>query len=471
MLCLGLSSRGLLEKGLSSHLLRLRQTHSGEDGRGDVTENTLGGLLEAPTLGVVGHEKGYLVGGVAGLGLAISELHLLSVTVVGSDEENVASLLATLKNLANGLVGGLTADDSGVVDTSVTDHVGRSKVVHDEGELLLAETLDNLVGDAIGRHLRGKIVGSDGLVGGNQILGLVASLERENLLDTTVEEEGDVSVLLSLSDVNLLNILLAEPLSENVAHVLGLEGNLERIVDLVLGHGDKGLDLGVLEVRKRRSVDIAKKLGDLADAVGSVVEEEDSIVIFQLTLDTAVVTTDNDGSKELVLVHVTTLLISSLDGSDRVLRGLTLTEDKTLKGNLKTVPTLVAVHSEVSADNGTDFTNANLLDVVDELLHVASTGLGVGVTAITEEVDDNLGHTVLLGGLEEGVETAEVQSAVSSSSALEGLLDDIVLAKLAILDGLVNSDNVLPDNTTGTNVQMSNLRVTHEALGKAHRQR
>lgn len=216
---------------------------------------------------------------MAGLGLAISELHLLSVTVVGSDEENVASLLATLKNLANGLVGGLTADDSGVVDTSVTDHVGRSKVVHDEGELLLAETLDNLVGDAIGRHLRGKIVGSDGLVGGNQILGLVASLERENLLDTTVEEEGDVSVLLSLSDVNLLNILLAEPLSENVAHVLGLEGNLERIVDLVLGHGDKGLDLGVLEVRKRRSVDIAKKLGDLADAVGSVVEEEDSIVI------------------------------------------------------------------------------------------------------------------------------------------------------------------------------------------------
>lgn len=126
----------------------------------------------------------------------------------------------------------------------------------------------------------------------------------------------------------------------------------------------------------------------------------------QLTLDTAVVTTDNDGSKELVLVHVTTLLISSLDGSDRVLRGLTLTEDKTLKGNLKTVPTLVAVHSEVSADNGTDFTNANLLDVVDELLHVASTGLGVGVTAITEEVDDNLGHTVLLGGLEEGVEVS-----------------------------------------------------------------
>ena len=216
---------------------------------------------------------------MAGLGLAIGELHLFSIAVVGSDVEDVALLLAALKNLADGLVSGLAANDSGIVDTSVTNHIRRSKVVHDEGELLLAQTLDNLVGDAIGRHLRGKIVGSDGLVGGNQILRLVAGLERERLLNTTVEEEGDVSVLLGLSDVDLLNVLLAEPLGKNVTHVLGLESDLERIVDLVLGHGDKGLDLGVLEVGKRRSVDVAEKLGDLADTVGSVVEEEDSVVI------------------------------------------------------------------------------------------------------------------------------------------------------------------------------------------------
>jgi len=161
----------------------------------------------------------------------------------------------------------------------VTNHVRRSKVVHDEGELLLAQTLDNLVGDTIGRHLRGKVVGGDGLVGRDQILRLVAGLERERLLNTTVEEKGDVSVLLGLSNVDLLNVLLAEPLGKNVTHVLGLESDLERIVNLVLGHGDKGLDLRVLEVGKRRSVDVAEKLGDLADTVGSVVEEEDSVVI------------------------------------------------------------------------------------------------------------------------------------------------------------------------------------------------
>jgi hypothetical protein len=126
----------------------------------------------------------------------------------------------------------------------------------------------------------------------------------------------------------------------------------------------------------------------------------------KLTLDTAIITTDNDGGKELVLVHVATLLISSLDSSDGVLRGLTLAEDKTLQGNLETVPTLITVHGEVSADNGTDLTNTNLLGSVDKLLHVAGTGLGVGITAITEEVDDNLGNTILLGGLEESVEVS-----------------------------------------------------------------
>jgi hypothetical protein len=78
--------------------------------------------------------------------------------------------------------------------------------------------------------------------------------------------------------------------------------------------------------------------------------------------------------------------------------------DKTLEGNLEAVPTLIAVHGKVSADNGTDLANTDLLGGIDELLHVTSAGLGVGITAITEEVNEDLGHTKLLGGLEEGVE-------------------------------------------------------------------
>lgn len=131
---------------------------------------------------------------------------------------------------------------------------------------------------------------------------------------------------------------------------------------------------------------------------------EMQLIETELTLDAALIATNNDGSEELIPIKITTALISSLDGSNGVLRGLTLTEDETLKGDLEAVPTLIAVHGEVSANNGTDLTDANLLGSVDKFLHIAGTGLGVGVTAIAEEVDEDLGHAILLGSLEEGVE-------------------------------------------------------------------
>ena len=380
---------------VASHLLGLRKTHSRKDSRSDITKDTAL-LLEAPALRSVGHDEGDLVGSMGGLGLAVRELHLLSVTVVGGNEEDVTLLLAALENLANGLVGSSATHDGGLVDTGVANHVGRSKVVHDEGKLLLTETLDDLVSNTIGAHLRSLVVSGDALVRGNEILGLVADLEREDLLNTTVEEEGDVSILLGLSNVDLLDTLLAEPLGENVAHVLGLEGNLEGIVELVLGHGDK-LDVGEGEVGKGRAVDITHELSDLADAIGTVVEEEDGIVL----LDAALITTDNDGLEEFVVLA---LLVALLDRRNGVGAGLTLAEVQALEGNLDTLPSLITIHGIVTADNGGKLTSANLLDGLKELLHVTSAGLGVGVATIAEEVDEDLGDASLLGGPEEGIE-------------------------------------------------------------------
>lgn len=64
-----------------------------------------------------------------------------------------------------------------------------------------------------------------------------------------------------------------------------------------------------------------------------------------------------------------------------------------------------------------------------------------------------------------------MQSAIASGSSLAGLLDDLVLTQLAVLDGLINSNDVLPDDTASADVQVSNLGVAHEALGKPYRQR
>lgn len=260
----------------TSHLLGLGQTHDSENSRGDITENTIG-ILEAVALGSVGHDEGDLVEGVRGLGGVLLVEHLLGVAVVGGDEEGVAALLALLVDLADGGVGLGAGNDGGVVDTGVADHVGRGKVVHEELELALLDALTELVGDGHGAHLGLLVVGGD-TGRGDHVAVLVVELD----LDTAVEEEGDVGVLFRLCDVALVDLLLGEPLGEDVVHGLGSEGEGEGVVGLVAGHGGDVHVGGVGEVGLGAAVLVADELRDLADAVGAVVEEEEGVVVWRL---------------------------------------------------------------------------------------------------------------------------------------------------------------------------------------------
>lgn len=200
---------------------------------------------------------------------------IINLPVIGSDEQNVVVLLASLVDLANGLVSGSNTLDGSLVHASVANHVGRSEVVHDKVELLLAKALSHLGTDSSCTHLWVKIVGSNS---GRR--DHIAHFTGEILLDATVEEESDVSVLLSLSNVALLEVLLGEPFGQHVTHVLRGESNIEGVVSLVLGHGGEGDVLGVGEVGARGAVMVAQQLGDFTDTIRTVVEEEESIVIY-----------------------------------------------------------------------------------------------------------------------------------------------------------------------------------------------
>lgn len=70
-----------------------------------------------------------------------------------------------------------------------------------------------------------------------------------------------------------------------------------------------------------------------------------------------------------------------------------------------------------------------------------------------------------------GNQAAEVKTAVAVLGRLHDLLNDLIVAELALLDGLINADNVLPDDTAGANVEMANLRVAHQALGETDGER
>ena len=201
--------------------------------------------------------------------------------MIRSNEENIVVLLAGLINLTNGLVRSSNTLDSGIVDAGVTNHVGRGKVVHNELELVLADTLGHFLTHIRSTHLRFEVVRGD-LGRGDHIPDLTGEL----LLDTTIEEEGNVGVFLGLSNVTLLDILLSEPLSEHVTHVLGREGDREGVVGLILGHGGEVDVLGIGEVGLRGAVVVTQELGDFTDTVGPVVEEEEGVIIWRTTVST-----------------------------------------------------------------------------------------------------------------------------------------------------------------------------------------
>lgn len=182
--------------------------------------------------------------------------------MVGSDHENVVVLHTSLVDLTNGLVGGSDTLDSSFVHTSVANHVRGREVVHDKVELALTETLGHLGTDTSSTHLGVKIVGSHAGRGDH-----VADLARELFLNAAVEEESDVGVFLSLGNVALLQVLLAEPFGQNVAHVLGRESNRESVVGLVLGHGGDRDVLRVREVRSGGTIIVTQELSNLANTV------------------------------------------------------------------------------------------------------------------------------------------------------------------------------------------------------------
>lgn len=182
--------------------------------------------------------------------------------MVRSDEEDVSMLLAGLIHTSDSLVSRRNALNASLVHSSMANHVRRSEVVHQELEFLLSNSLRKLVSYGSGTHFRIQVI-SGNLWGWDQF----TLFALELLLNASVEEERDVGVLLGFSNMTLLEVLLAEPLSQDVAHVLRWEGDWERIIRFILGHGCDGDVLGVGEVGLGGTIDVTQELGDFANTI------------------------------------------------------------------------------------------------------------------------------------------------------------------------------------------------------------
>lgn len=194
--------------------------------------------------------------------------------MIGSNEQDVSALFALVVHLFDGFVRLRACLNGCLVDSSVANHVWWGKVVHEELKLACSNALAELVGNRHGAHLGLQVV--------RCYLGRwhhLALLIFKLLFYTTVEEEGDVGVLLRLCNVTLLHALLAKCLRENIRHTLGLKGDVECVLGVIRSHGREVDVLGVWEIRLGRAIEVPQQLGNLTYTVRTVVEEEDGVVI------------------------------------------------------------------------------------------------------------------------------------------------------------------------------------------------
>lgn len=87
---------------------------------------------------------------------------------------------------------------------------------------------------------------------------------------------------------------------------------------------------------------------------------------------------------------------------------LTLTADKSIDSDLDTLPALIAIHGIVATTNGGDLAVVDRLDLLNQLLHVAGSRAGGGVTTVTKEVNVDLGNLSCLSSIQKSVEVVLV---------------------------------------------------------------
>lgn len=80
--------------------------------------------------------------------------------MICGNKKDVSALFALLVYLLDRLVCLSYTLNSGLVDTSVANHIRRRKIVHQELKLALLDPLIQFLGHGHGTHLRLQIIGS-----------------------------------------------------------------------------------------------------------------------------------------------------------------------------------------------------------------------------------------------------------------------------------------------------------------------
>ena len=283
-----------------------------------------------------------------------------------------------------------------------------------------------------------------------------------------------MGVLLSFCGVKLFLAKLGEIFAEGVLHILLGEEDADACERSIIGshavvfQGRNGLHALL------RHILLSENLGEFLGTVVAEIDEDNHVALF----NNAVYCRVMDRFDELV---GNTFIITFLHGLHHVLSLFALSGHDEVVGFLHTLPALVTVHGiEAAYDAGNG--GIILSAAVSHLLNETFTRLRVCITAIHETMNEHLIlQSELLTHLDElekmvkagmhatvGGQSHEVKLLTVLLGVVICFNNTLILQDRTILACTVDLHKVLVNNTSGTDIEVSNFRVTHLSVGQTH---
>ena len=214
---------------------------------------------------------------------------------------------------------------------------------------------------------------------------------------------------------------------------------------------------------------VNKTSGDLSCTVRTEVEENHAVLFF----DQAILI--QNGRQHKFVGYF--LCIGIFDCLNRFGSGFTLAINHSSICLFDTIPSVITIHCIVTAGNGCNLTNANFLHLFASGLHEASCGRWRFISAVQKCMNIYIFQTVPLCHFQQTEQvfhvavyaarreqTHQVQSCAVLLAIFHRIAQSLVFKEYAVLNVLCNLDQHLINDSTSTDVGVTNFGVAHLSI-------
>ncbi|MNP10208.1 hypothetical protein D3C76_1023490 [compost metagenome] len=283
-----------------------------------------------------------------------------------------------------------------------------------------------------------------------------------------------MGVFFGFGDAQLGLAVFRQVVAQHVFQAAGGEGRRCRNAGGVLGQHDETGQFWLAGTLEFTEVVFDEHAGQFAGAVGAEVHEHHGVAVFDLHR-----LTDGGGFDELVALATRVRGLQAFLGGGGV--EFAMAVDDQVVGLGHTVPTVVAIHGEITADEAGDAAFAQGLEggvqQFDRRLRAFRRGIaaveeGVQVDFFSAALGGQFGHgdQVILVAVHAaiGQQAHEVHGFTGGDGFVHGGADGRVLEELAVADRFGHAGEVLVHHAAGAEIHVADLGVAHLAVRQAN---